>query len=82
MGNNCPCLDIRSKHEKLWHEVMTEGYEYKCACCCGGRKPRLDVVEDLLERGANPDYRSSRTYLINFIRSFFPYLFLKNTARI
>ena len=60
MGNNCPCLDIRSKHEKLWHEIMTDGYEYKCACCCGGRKPRLDVIEDLLERGASADYRSSR----------------------
>ena len=60
MGNNCPCLDIRSKHEKLWHEVMTDGYEYKVACCCGGTKPRMDVIIDLLERGAEPDYRSSR----------------------
>jgi len=55
MGN---CLDLRTKNQKLWDEVVVDGQAGGCCCFCKLAKPRMEVVLELLRDGASPEYRS------------------------
>ena len=53
MGN---CLDLRTKSQKLWDEIMVDGSAGGCCCFCKVPKPRLEFVMEMLESGGSADW--------------------------